>query len=365
MRPHGLALGTGEERRLVAGASPCDDLAGEDRRVYAMTLRRQGSISSHPLDRVELRDPEPGRGEIRLRIRACAICRTDLHVIEGDLPPHRMPLVPGHQAVGVVDRLGPGCRRFHPGDRAGIAWLRGTCGACEFCRSGAENLCEASRYTGYDDDGGYAELAVVPEAFAYPIPAAFPDLDAAPLLCAGIIGYRALGRTELARGGRLGLYGFGSSAHVVLQIARHRGTEVFVATRGARHREFARRLGAAWVGDATATMPGRLDAAIVFAPAGEIVPPALRAVRKGGVVVLAGIHMSPIPAMEYGPHLFHEKTLRSVEANTRRDGDDLLREAAEIPIRPSVTTFPLEAANEALSDLKADRLDGTGVLVVA
>jgi propanol-preferring alcohol dehydrogenase len=205
----------------------------------------------------------------------------------------------------------------------------------------------------------------VPEAFAYAIPAAFSDLDAAPLLCAGIIGYRALRRTELARGGRLGLYGFGSSAHVVIQIARHRGAEVLVTTRAPRHRDLARRLGAAWTGGATDPMPAPLDAAIVFAPAGEIVPTALRAVRKGGVVVLAGIHMTPIPAMEYGPHLFHEKTLRSVEANTRRDGEDLLREAAEIPIRPTVTPFPLEAANEALAALKADRLDGTGVLVVA
>ena len=333
--------------------------------MHAMTLRHQGPISSHPLERVELPDPEPRRSEILVRVRACAICRTDLHVIEGDLPPRRLPLVPGHQAVGIVDRLGPGCGRFHPGDRVGIAWLRGACGRCGFCRSGSENLCEASRYTGYHEDGGYAELAIVPEAFAYPIPAAFSDLEAAPLLCAGIIGYRALGRTELTHGGRLGLYGFGSSAHVVIQVARHRGTEVFVATRSARHRDLARRLGAAWAGDAADEMPGRLDAAIVFAPAGEIVPPALRAVRNGGVVVLAGIHMSPLPAMEYGPHLFHEKTLRSVEANTRQDGEALLREAAEIPIRPSVTAFPLGAANEALGQLKADRLDGTGVLVVS
>jgi propanol-preferring alcohol dehydrogenase len=332
--------------------------------MQAMGLRRQGPIGSRPLHRTEVPDPEPRAGEIRLRVRACAICRTDLHVIEGDLPPRRLPLVPGHQAVGTVDRLGSGCRRFHPGDRVGIAWLRGTCGACDFCRTGAENLCEASRYTGYHEDGGYAELAIVPEAFAYPIPATFSDLEAAPLLCAGIIGYRALRRTELAHGGRLGLYGFGSSAHVVIQIARHHGGEVFVATRAAGHRDLAERLGATWVGDAGDPMPAPLDAAIIFAPAGEIVPPALRAVRKGGVVVLAGIHMSPIPAMEYGPHLFHEKTLRSVEANTRQDGEDLLREAAEIPIRPWVTPFPMEKANEALVALKADRLDGTGVLVV-
>jgi propanol-preferring alcohol dehydrogenase len=332
--------------------------------MRAMILQRQGPIESRPLARADVPDLEPGATEIRVRVRACALCRTDLHVIEGDLPAQRLPLVPGHQAVGTVDRLGSACRRFRLGDRIGIAWLRQTCGRCDFCLSGAENLCERSRYTGYHEDGGYAELAVVPEAFAYPIPAVFSDLEAAPLLCAGIIGYRALRRTELERGGRLGLYGFGSSAHVVIQVARHRGTEVFVATRAAGHRDLARRLGAAWAGDMAEPMPTPLDAAIVFAPAGDVVPPALRAVRKGGVVVLAGIHMSPIPALEYGPHLFHEKTLRSVEANTRRDGEDLLREAAQIPIRPSVTPFPLESVNEALAALRADRLAGTGVLVV-
>lgn len=332
--------------------------------MRAMVLHRQGPMSDRSLERADRRDPEPGPGEVRVRVRAAAICRTDLHVVEGDLPSRRLPLVPGHQTVGVVDRVGPDCRRFRPGDRIGIAWLRSTCGACEFCRSGAENLCEASRYTGYHEDGGFAELAVVPEAFAYAIPAAFSDSEAAPLLCAGIIGYRALRRTEVTRGGRLGLYGFGSSAHVVIQIARHRGTEVYVATRASAHRQLARRLGAVWAGEVGEPMPAALDAAIVFAPAGEVVPPALRALRKGGVVVLAGIHMSPIPAMEYGPHLFHEKTLRSVEANTRRDGEDLLREAAEIPIRPEIVPYPLEAANEALLALKADRLSGTGVLLV-
>jgi propanol-preferring alcohol dehydrogenase len=298
-----------------------------------------------------------------VRVRVAAICRTDLHVIEGDLAPQRLPLIPGHQTVGVVDRLGPGCRRFRPGDRVGIAWLRWTCGACDFCQSGAENLCAASRYTGYHEDGGYAELALVPEDFAYAIPEGFSDTEAAPLLCAGIIGYRALSRAEVRGSGRIGLYGFGSSAHVVIQIARHRGAEVYVATRSPGHRDLARRLGAVWAGDTAEPMPAALDAAIVFAPAGEVVPPALRAVRKGGVVVLAGIHMSTIPAMEYGPHLFHEKTLRSVEANTRRDGEKLLREAAEIPIRPAVVPYPLDAANDALAALKADRLVGTGVLL--
>jgi propanol-preferring alcohol dehydrogenase len=276
-----------------------------------------------------------------------------------------LPLIPGHQAVGEVEALGSSCERFRVGERVGIAWLRQTCGDCGFCRSGRENLCEASRYTGYDDDGGYAEYAVVPEAFAYRIPPAFSDADAAPLLCAGIIGYRALRRSRVRSGGTLGLYGFGSSAHVVLQIARHRGCRVFVATRGAGHRALARRLGADWVGDVADPAPTPLDGAIVFAPAGEIVPVALRALRKGGTVALAGIHMTPVPALDYHACLFHEKTLTSVEANTRADGEDLLREAAEVPVRPATTTFPLEAANEALIRLKEDRVDGTGVLLVA
>jgi len=332
--------------------------------VRAAVLTAQAPIASRPLALVDTPVPEPGEGEVRVRVRVCAICRTDLHVIEGDLPPRRLPLIPGHQAVGVVDRRGPGCVRLREGDRVGIAWLRWTCQACAFCRRGAENLCARSRYSGYHADGGYAELAVVPEAFAYPIPDGFGDLDAAPLLCAGIIGYRALDRAQLPSGGRLLLYGFGSSAHVVLQLARHRDAQVLVATRGESHRALARRLGAAWVGDTFDPPPALADAAIVFAPAGEIVPAALRGVERGGRVVLAGIHMTPVPEMTYEPHLFHEKTVTSVEANTRADGEALLREAARIPIRPSVTTFPLASANEALLRLKADRVDGTGVLVM-
>lgn len=329
-----------------------------------MWVRAQAPIGTRPLEPVELPEPVPAPGEVRVRVRACAVCRTDLHVIEGDLAARRLPLVPGHQAVGIVDRLGAGSRRFRVGDRVGIAWLRTTCGTCLFCRSGHENLCEASRYTGYHEDGGYAELAVVPEAYAYPLPAAFGDLAAAPLLCAGIIGYRALTRSQVAPGGTLALYGFGSSAHLVLQIARHRGCRVFVATRGERHRALAQRLGAEWVGGATDPMPAPLDAAIVFAPAGEIVPAALRAVRKGGTVALAGIYMTPVPALDYDACLFHEKTLTSIEANTRADGEALLREAAAVPIRPEVTTFPLAEANQALIRLKEDRIEGTGVLVL-
>jgi propanol-preferring alcohol dehydrogenase len=330
-----------------------------------MTLARQAPVETGPLRLEALPAPEPAPGEVRVRVRACAVCRTDLHVIEGDLPPHRLPVVPGHQVVGIVDALGAGATRFRLGERVGIAWLRHTCGTCPFCRAGAENLCPGSRYTGWDADGGYAEQAVVPEAFAYRVPAVFDDLEAAPLLCAGIIGYRALRRSELPPGGRLGLWGFGSSAHVVIQIARHRGAEVFVVTRAARHRALARTLGACWVGEIGTPMPAALDAAIVFAPAGEIVPAALRALRPGGTVALAGIHMTPVPPLAYEECLFHEKTLRSVEANTRADGEALLAEAAAIPIRPRVTPFPLAEANQALARLRADQLDGTGVLVVA
>src|SRR5689334_2937499 len=256
-------------------------------------------IDTSPLRAVTRPDPQPGAGEVRVRVRACAICRTDLHVIEGDLPPQKRPIVPGHQVVGIVDALGPGASRVRIGDRIGIAWLRHTDGTCADCRRGDENLCAASRYTGWHEDGGYAELAVVPEAFAYRIPEVFTDVEAAPLLCAGIIGYRALRRSEVPPGGRLGLYGFGSSAHVTLQVARQRGCEVFVSTRGAEHQRLARELGAVWTGAADEPPPVPLDGAILFAPAGNLVPPALRALRKGGTLALAGIYVSTIPAMEY------------------------------------------------------------------
>lgn len=332
--------------------------------MEAMVLSRIAPIEERPLEPRDLPDPKPGEGELLVRVKACAICRTDLHVIEGDLPPRRVPVVPGHQAVGVVEEPGPGCRRFGPGDRVGIAWLRGTCGTCKYCRRGRENLCEASRYTGYHEDGGYAERAVVREDFAYRIPDVFGDLEATPLLCAGIIGYRALRRARVPDGGRLALYGFGSSAHIVMQIALHRGYEVYVATRGESHRELARRMGAAWVGGTYDPPPEPVDSAIVFAPAGEVVPSALRALDKGGTVALAGIHMTPIPEMDYQECLFHERTLQSVEANTRDDGRRLLEEAAEIPVRPEVTAFSLGDANEALLRLKRDGIDGTGVLAV-
>jgi len=332
--------------------------------VKAMVLYRNAPVASSPLVAAEVPDPVPGPGEILVRVSACAVCRTDLHVIEADLPPVRLPLIPGHQIAGTVAARGPGAGRFASGARVGVAWLGGTCGACSFCRAGKENLCESPSFTGYHRDGGYAEYAVAREEFAYPLPDTLPDAEAAPLLCAGIIGYRALRRAELPPGGTLAVYGFGSSAHIVIQIALHRGARVFVCTRGAAHRELALAMGASWAGQDPDAMPEPADSAILFAPAGELVPPALRNLKKGGTLSLAGIHMSDIPAMKYEECLFHEKTVRSVAANTRQDGEELLREAAAVPIRPRVTLFPLGEANEALQALKGDRIAGTGVLVV-
>jgi alcohol dehydrogenase, propanol-preferring len=331
--------------------------------MRAMSLARPGPIAKRPLASVELPNPEPGPGEIRIVVAACAVCRTDLHVVEGDLPPHRSPVVPGHQVAGRVDAIGPGASRFRAGDRAGIAWLRGTCGRCDACRRGDENLCPDSIFTGWDADGGYAERAVVPEAYAYAIPDAFDDVTAAPLLCAGIIGYRALMRSRVPPGGKLGLYGFGSSAHVVIQLARGRGCEVFVATRDPAHRRLAEELGARWTGGTLDVPPQPLDGAIVFAPVGEVVPPALRALRPGGTVAIAGIHLTDVPALPYADTLFQERTLTSVTANTRADGEGLLREAAAIGLKPKVTTFPLAEANEALRALAEDRIGGTAVLL--
>ncbi len=332
--------------------------------MKAMILEDIRPIESYPLQLREIPAPEPGKGELLIRVKVCAICRTDLHVIEGDLPRQKLPIIPGHQVVGVVEKLGEGCSRFRPGDRVGIAWLRFTCGGCRMCQSGRENLCACARFTGYHYDGGFAEFTVVPEDFAYAIPPNFEDTDAAPLLCAGIIGYRALERANVPPGGRLALYGFGSSAHVVLQMALHRGYEVYVVTRGEKHRELARQMGAFWVGESPAQLPVNVDSAILFAPAGELVPAILERLDRGGTLAIAGIHLTPIPAMNYERCLFYERDLRSVTSNTRSDGQRLLAEAAQIPIRPRVTCYPLADANKALHDLKGDRISGTGVLVV-
>jgi len=333
--------------------------------MRAMVLSEPGPIQSGPLRLLEVPVPIPAGGELLIRVRCCAVCRTDLHVIEGELPRRKTPIIPGHQIVGTVERLGPGCTRWGVGQRVGVAWLRHTCRQCQFCATARENLCESSRYTGYHEDGGYAEYTIAPEDYVYEISDAFDDVAAAPLLCAGIIGYRALARSNLPRGGSLALYGFGSSAHIVLQIAQHRGCEVFVVTRGAGHRELARRMGADWAGESAAELPKKADSAIIFAPAGELVPAALAGLKKGGTLALAGIHMSPIPPLDYEMHIFHERDLRSVASNTRDDGRALLAEAAQIPIGPHTTTYPLADANRALQDLKADRINGTGVLVIA
>jgi len=318
-----------------------------------------------PLEACDLPVPEPGPGEVRVRVTACGICRTDLHVIEEDLPPVRRPIVPGHQIVGVVDTLGPGVDDLALGQRVGIAWLQGTCGTCRFCMSDRENLCETPRFTGYHVDGGFAEYAVARADWVYPIPDGFGDMDAAPLLCAGIIGYRALRLSEVQPGQKLGLYGFGASAHIVIQLALHRGCEVYVCSLRERHRALARDMGAVWAGEADALPPDHLDAAILFAPAGELVIPALRALDRGGTLACAGIHMSPIPEIDYDGLLFGERTLRSVTANTRRDALDFLAEAARIPVRTRTNLYPLADAGRALADLKAGAFDGAGVLRVA
>lgn len=329
-----------------------------------MILDSIAPIESAPLQWRQIADPQPGSGEVRLRVRCCAICRTDLHVIEGELPQQKLPVIPGHQIVGVVDEIGSDCHGLRVGDRVGVAWLRHTCGACDYCRRGRENLCERSQYTGYHADGGYAEYALVPERFAYSIPENFPDADAAPLLCSGIIGYAALRRAAVPEGGTVALYGFGSSAHVVFQIAKHRGCRVYVVSRGGSHQQLARDMGADWAGSDPAAMPRKPDSAIIFAPAGHLVPVALEHLRYGGTLALAGIYMSDIPVMNYERHVFHERDIHSVTANTREDGRRLLEEAAEIPIHPHVTTYPLQDANRALQDLKADRINGSGVLIV-
>lgn len=332
--------------------------------MKAMVLFGPGPVEEAPLRMVDRPLPIPGPGEIRLRVRACGICHTDLHTVEGDLPLPKLPIIPGHQIVGVVDAVGEGATRFAPGQRVGVPWLYSTCGACEFCRSGRENLCRQARFTGLHADGGYAEAVVVPEAFAYPLPDGLSDAEAAPLLCAGIIGYRALRLSEARPGARLGMWGFGASAHLTLQVARYLGCEIFVFTRSEEHRRLARELGAAWTGSAQDDPPAPLHAGIVFAPAGWLVREALRVLERGGTLALAGVTMTPIPELDYDRYLYWERTVRSVANFTRQDAEEFLRLAAEIPVRPTVQTFPLEAANEALRALKEGRINGAGVLIV-
>jgi propanol-preferring alcohol dehydrogenase len=329
--------------------------------MKASVLRAPAPIETNPLDFCDVPVPKPGTGEILVRVRCCGVCRTDLHVIEGELPPRISPVIPGHQVVGTVESGGEGSQRFSTGARVGIAWLHHTDGSCEYCRSGAENLCDHPSFTGYSVNGGYAEYIVAPQDFVYPIPTEFPDEQAAPLLCAGIIGFRSLRLSGIKPGGRLGFYGFGAAAHLAIQVARHWDVEVYASTRDARHQRLALELGAVWAGGTLDEPPRKLDAAIIFAPAGEIVPAALRSLRKGGTLVLGGIHMSPIPSLDYDL-LYQERVVRSVANNTRRDGEEFLRTAAEIPIRTRVEVFPLREANRALNSLKNDAIPGAAVL---
>jgi propanol-preferring alcohol dehydrogenase len=331
--------------------------------MKAMILRAASPIENNPLTAIDLPVPDPGPGQVRVQVQACGVCHTDLHLAEGEIALPRLPVVPGHQIVGRVDALGEGTTRFAPGDRVGVPWLHSTCGQCDYCRRGLENLCDAARFTGQHVDGGFAEYMVVPADFAYPIPEGFPDEQAAPLLCAGIIGYRSLRLSEIQPGGRLGLYGFGASAHVTIQVARHWDCDVFVFTRSEEHRRHALELGATWTGQAQDSPPVELDSAITFAPAGWLVPEALRVLRKGGTLAINAIHMSPIPKMPYAL-LYGERTIRSVANCTRQDAEALLQLAADIPIHTDVELYPLEEANAVLQRLKAREVQGAAVLQV-
>jgi propanol-preferring alcohol dehydrogenase len=329
--------------------------------MRAWSVLRPGPMAGGPLRPAEREVPEPGTGELLVRVLACGVCRTDLHVTEGDLPVHLPGVTPGHEIVGEVVATGPGCRRS-AGDRVGVAWLRHTCGACAYCRRGAENLCPDSRYTGWDAHGGYAEYSLAPDAYAYDLPAGLDDEKAAPLLCAGIIGYRALRRAALPPGGRLGVWGFGGSAHLAAQIAMAEGAAVHVFTRSAAARALALDLGAASAGDSHDPAPEPLDSAIVFAPAGDLVPTALERLDRGGTLALAGIHLTGIPALDYRRHLFQERQVRSVTSNTRADGEEFLRLAARLPLEVTTMRYGLDDADRALADLAAGRVTGAAVL---
>lgn len=332
--------------------------------MKAMLLHHPGPIERMPLVRADWDEPEPRPREIVVRVNVCGVCHTDLHEVEGELVLQRQPTIPGHQVVGTVTQRGGQARRFELGTRVGMTWLHESCGSCAFCTCAQENLCPSARFTGWHTDGGYAEYTKVPEAFAYALPDGFPDEQTAPLLCGGIIGYRALKLSGIKPGQRLGLYGFGASAHIALQVARFWGCAVYVFTRSPSNRALAERLGAAWTGTSKDTPPEKVHASIIFAPAGPLVLDALKVLEKGGTVALAGIYMSEIPPLDYTKHLYDEKVLRSVANSTRRDGEELLSLAAQIPIRTEVTSFPLDQANEALIALKTSQISGAAVLTV-
>jgi propanol-preferring alcohol dehydrogenase len=331
--------------------------------MKACFLRAPAKVETNPLELGDLPKPEPGPGEILVRVEVCGVCRTDLHVIEGELPPKKSPVIPGHQAVGHVIATGSGADRLSIGSRVGVAWLHKTDGACEYCRRGEENLCDDPQFTGYTVNGGYAEYLVAPQDFVYPLPENLHAEQAAPLLCAGIIGYRCLRLSGVKAGARLGLYGFGAAGHVAIQVARYWGVDVYASTRDSRHQMLAKELGAVWTGGTLDAPPHKLDAAIVFAPAGEIVPAALAGLKKGGRLILGGIHMSDIPSFSYNL-LYEERVIRSVANNTREDGTQFLRLAAEIPVQTHVQVFPLAEANRALNALKNDAIRGAAVLRV-
>ncbi|MBB2770991.1 alcohol dehydrogenase [Mycolicibacterium monacense] len=335
------------------------------RTMHAWRMRVPGPIATHPLESVTTEVPEPGHGELLIAVRACGVCRTDLHIAEGDLPVHRPHVMPGHEVVGEVVGIGPDTEPgFAVGDRVGVAWLRHTCGRCRFCERGQENLCPHSRYTGWDADGGYAEFTTAPAAFVHRLPGGYTDAELAPLLCAGIIGYRSLLRADLPPGGRLGIYGFGGSAHITAQVALAQGAEVHVMTRGEHARELARALGAASVQGAGDPPPVELDAAILFAPVGDLVLPALEGLDRGGTLAIAGIHLSDIPALDYQRHLFQERQVRSVTANTRADARAFLEFAGRHHIEVTTPEYPLGRADDALADLAAGRIAGAAVLLV-
>jgi propanol-preferring alcohol dehydrogenase len=332
--------------------------------VQSWVVRQPGPIDGTPLVRVTRPEPVPGPHEVRVRVLVCGVCRTDLHLAEGDLAPHGRDVIPGHEIVGIVDALGEGSTRFSLGERIGIAWLRWTCGVCRFCVRGDENLCVDPRFTGWDADGGYTEYAVVDERYAYPLPTRFTDEELAPLLCAGIIGFRALRRAALPVAGRLGIYGFGGSAHLAAQVALAEGATVYVMTRSEDARRLALDLGAAWAGDTFDRPPEPLDAAILFAPVGSIVPVALEALDRGGTLAIAGIYLSDVPTLRYEDHLFEERQVRSVTANTRADGEAFLDLADRLQLRVQTVAYPLDQADVALRDLAHDRVTGAAVLRV-
>jgi len=332
--------------------------------MRAMVLRQPRPVDENPLDMAEVPLPEPGKGQVRLRVLACGVCHTDLHTVEGELELPRLPLIPGHQIVGLVEKRGPQADRFQVGNRVGVGWLGWACGQCSFCQRGEENLCPNARFTGLHLDGGYAEYAVVDERFAYPLPERLSAVEAAPLLCAGIIGYRALRLSEIKPGERLGLYGFGASAHLAIQVAVHWGCHVYAFSRGEEHLRLARELGAVWTGRAEESPPEPLDSSVIFAPAGRLVPIALGHLRRGGTLAINAVYMSDIPQMPYSL-IYWERTLRSVANFTRQDAEEFLRLAGEIPVRTEVEAFPLTEANEALQKLKRGEIRGAAVLAVA